>query len=114
MVIFFFVSLVRYKTRKYVKMLKIRIAGEHLYWKWLFTLLLLVMSLMVPDFVLCRPFSHEMSWIRPGTELSQFLRISYLLFQSKKINSNENHTLLGKSTDNIFLQTLYVVEWVQP
>ena len=24
---------------------------------------------------LCCPFSHEMSWIRSGTELSQFLRV---------------------------------------
>ena len=29
---------------------------------------------------LCCPFSHEMCWMRSGTELSQFLRVSYLLW----------------------------------
>ena len=32
----------------------------------------LVMFLVVS--FLCCPFSHEMSWMRSGTELSQFLR----------------------------------------
>ena len=36
-----------------------------------------VMSLMM-SFVLS--ISHEMSWMRSGTELNQFLRFSYLLF----------------------------------
>ena len=39
----------------------------------LFTWLTLVMSLMVSYFVLS--FSHEMSWVRSGTELSQHLRV---------------------------------------
>ena len=51
----------------------VRLAVDHLYGKWLFTWLVVVMSMMVSYFVL--PFSHEMSWIRSGTELSQFLRI---------------------------------------
>ena len=29
--------------------------------------------------ILYCPFSHEMSWMRCGTELSQFLRIFYVL-----------------------------------
>ena len=31
------------------------------------------------DGVLCCPFSHTMSWMKSGTELSQFLRIVFLL-----------------------------------
>ena len=42
-------------------MLNVRLAGDHLYGKLLFTCLSLVMSLMV-SFVLS--FSHETSWIR--------------------------------------------------
>ena len=33
-------------------MFNVRLAGDHLSWKWLFTWLPLVMSLMVSDFVL--------------------------------------------------------------
>ena len=51
----------------------VRLAGGYLYGKWLFTWLSLVMSLMVSYFVLS--FSHEMSWMRSGTEFIQFLRI---------------------------------------
>ena len=48
-----FVILVRYKNRKQVKiMFNVRLAGEHLYGKWLFTWLSLVVSLMVTYFVL--------------------------------------------------------------
>ena len=54
-------------------MFNVRLAGDHLYGKRLFTWLSLVTSLMVS--ILCCPFSHEMSWVRSGTELSQFLRI---------------------------------------
>ena len=42
---------------------------------WLFTWLSLVMSFMVSYFALSFIFSHEMSSVRSGTELSQFLRI---------------------------------------
>ena len=53
------------------------LAGDNLYGKLLFTWLSLVMSsLMVSS--LCCPFSHEISWMRSGTELSQFLRICLL------------------------------------
>ena len=45
-------------------MLIVRLAGDHLYGKLLFTLLSLVMSLMV---FLCCPFSHEMSKMKSGT-----------------------------------------------
>ena len=51
-------------------MFNVRLAGDHLYWKWLFTRLSLVMSLMVSYFVLY--FSHELSWMISRTELSQF------------------------------------------
>ena len=54
-------------------MFKVRLAGDHLYRKWLFTRLSLVISLMVSYFVLS--FSYELSWMGSGTELSQFLRI---------------------------------------
>ena len=48
-------------------MCNVRLAGDHLYGKWLFTWQSLVLSLMVSYFVLS--FSHEMSWMRSGTEL---------------------------------------------
>ena len=51
-------------------MFNVRLAGDHLYGKRLFTWLSLVMSL---------PFTHEMSWMRSGTKLSQFLRIFFYL-----------------------------------
>ena len=54
-------------------MFNIRLAGDKLYGKWLLTWLSLVMSLMVSYFV--PSFPHEMSWVRYGIELSQFLRI---------------------------------------
>ena len=54
-------------------MFNVRLAGDHLSGKWLFTWLSLVMSLLV-SYLWC-PFPHEMSWMRSGTELSQFLRI---------------------------------------
>ena len=45
-------------------MLNVRLVDDHQYGKLLFTWLSLVMS-----------FSHEMSWMRSGTKLSQFLRV---------------------------------------
>ena len=54
-------------------MFNVRFAGDYLYRKWLFTWLSLVKSLMV--LILCCPFTHEMSWIISGTELSQFMTI---------------------------------------
>ena len=54
-------------------MFNVRLAGDHLCGKWLFTWLSLVKSLMVCYFVLS--FSHKMSWMRSGTDLSPFLRI---------------------------------------
>ena len=47
-------------------MFNVRLTGDHLYGKLLFTWLSLVTSLMS---VLCCPFTHEMSWMRSGTEL---------------------------------------------
>ena len=54
-------------------MLNISLAGDHQYGKMRFTWLSLVMSLVVSFLVLS--LSHEMSWMRSGTELRQFLRI---------------------------------------
>ena len=54
-------------------MFNVTLAGDHRYGKWLFTRLSLVISLVVSYIVLS--FSYEMSWMRSGTELSQFLRI---------------------------------------
>ena len=53
-------------------MFNVRLAGDHLYGKWLFAWLSLLVSLMG---LLCCSFSHEMSWMRSGIELSLFLRI---------------------------------------
>ena len=54
-------------------MFTVRLAGDRLYGKWLFTWLSLVMSLMVP---FCAAlFYHEMLWMRSGTESSQFLKV---------------------------------------
>ena len=55
-------------------MFNVRLAGDDMYGKWLFTWLSLVISLTVSYFVHSF-FSHEMSWMRSGTELTQFLRI---------------------------------------
>ena len=49
-------------------MLNVRLAGDHLYGKLLFTWLSLVVSLIV---FLCHPFS----WMGSVIELSQFLRV---------------------------------------
>ena len=50
----------------------VRLAGDLQYGKLLFTWLSLVMSLMVS---FCAAFFHEMSWMRSGIEMSQFLRV---------------------------------------
>ena len=69
-------------------MFNVRLAGDHLYGKWLFTWLSLVMSITVSYILLylavtddvftvsyfVLSFSHEMSLMRSGFELSQFLR----------------------------------------
>lgn len=39
--------------------------------------------------ILCCSFSHEIPWIRDGTELSQVLSISYLRYLSISLNSHE-------------------------
>ena len=54
-------------------MFNVRLAGDHLYGKSLCTWLSLLMSFMVSYFVIFF-FPHEMSWMRSGTELGQFLR----------------------------------------
>ena len=59
-------------------MFNVRLAGEHLYGKWLFTGLSLVMFLMC--LVLCCHFSHEISQMWFWTSLSQFLRIFLPMF----------------------------------
>ena len=60
-------------------MLNVTLADDHLHGKLLVTWLLLVMSLMVSFCAVL--FPHEMSRIRSGTELSQFLRFSYLFMK---------------------------------
>ena len=54
-------------------MLNVRLAGDHLNGKLLFTWLSLVMSLMVSFCGVLFPI--EMSWMRAGIELSQCLRV---------------------------------------
>ena len=63
-------------------MFNVRLAGDHLYEKWLFTWLSLVMSLMVSNIVFC-PCFHEMFSMKSGTKLGQFMRIfsSSLVFR---------------------------------
>ena len=56
-------------------MFNIRLAGAHLYDKFLFTLRSLGMSLMVSCFSLLLFFSHYMLWMRSGNELKLFLKI---------------------------------------
>ena len=75
-------------------MFNIRLAGDHLYGKWLFTWLSLVMSLMMSYFVLSffpRDVLDEI-W----TELSQFLRIFLTYSSTKKIEDAENSKRLLK------------------
>ena len=67
-------------------MCSVRLAGDQLYGERLLTWLSLVMSLMVSYFVLSL-FPHEMSWMRSGTILSQFLRI-VPTFSSRLLFSN--------------------------
>ena len=62
-----------------------RLASYHLYGKWLFTWLSLVMSLMASYFMLS--FFEGMSWLRSGTELSRFLRIFLHCLKQKRQRS---------------------------
>ena len=73
-------------------MLNVRLAGDQQYGKVLFTWLSLVMSCMMS---LMLSFSHEMSWMRSGTELSQFLRV--FLSKSRKENPQKLTQLSSRS-----------------
>ena len=55
-------------------MLKVRLAGDHVYGTLLFTWLSL-MGDVFDGVIFVLSFSHEMSWMRYVTELSQFLRV---------------------------------------
>ena len=62
-------------------MSNVRLAGDHVYGKKLFTWLTLVMSLMMS---LCAVlFLLEMSWMRSGTLLSPFLRVFLPYYEHK-------------------------------
>ena len=74
-------------------MLNVRLAGDHQYWKLLITWLSLVMSLVV-YFMLS--FSHEMSWMRSGTELSQFLKVFLPTFLFEKLQKYNTYTVHDK------------------
>ena len=54
-------------------MFNVKLGSDHLYGKWLFTWLSLVISLMVSHLVLS--FFQRAAWMRSGTKLCQFLRI---------------------------------------
>ena len=61
-----------------------------------------LMSLMV---FLCFPFSHEMSWMRSGTKLCQFLKISYRLchciyLRTELVQTTTNKTPFKKIRKN--------------
>ena len=60
-------------------MLNYRLSGGHLYGKLLLTWLSLVMSLKVSFCAVL--FPTEMCWVRSGTELSQVLRVTYILLE---------------------------------
>ena len=53
-------------------MLNVRPAGDHL---WEIAVHLAVACDVFDGVFLCCPFSHEMSWMRSGTYMSQFLRV---------------------------------------
>ena len=65
-------------------MLNVRPAADHKYGKLLFTWLSLVMSLGVS---FCAVFFAEISWMRSGTELSQFLRVFLPTSEFRILNS---------------------------
>ena len=78
-------------------MFNVWLSGDYLYGKWLFAWLSLMMSLMVS--YLCCPFSHEMSLVRSGTELSQFLRIFLTTFAVSTLSASERRPA-GKYLNN--------------
>ena len=63
-------------------MLNVRLAGDHLYGK--IAVHLAVASDVFDGAFLCCPVSHEMSWIRSGTELSKFLSLPCPLLWSTR------------------------------
>ena len=74
-------------------MINVRLAGDHLYGKWLYTWSSLVMFLMMCYFVLSF-FFNGMSWMRSGTELSHFLRIFlHTLVYSRTTTIIQNYNL---------------------
>ena len=72
-------------------MSNVRLAGDHQNGNILFTRLSSVMSLKVS---FCAVFSHEMSWIRPGTGLSQFGVLLPTLQLLKKWQSQTEENLV--------------------
>ena len=64
------------------KKLNVRLAGDNMYGKLVFTLLSMVMSLMASYFVLF--FSHEMYWMKSGTDLVSSREFSHLPLCLKK------------------------------
>ena len=67
-------------------MLNVRLAGDHPIWE--IAVHLVVAGDVFDSVYLCCPFSIEMSLMRSGTELSQFLRVFTptleILFSSRK------------------------------
>ena len=66
-------------------MFNVRLAGDVLYGKRLFTWVSLVMSLMVSYFCVVL-FSHGTFWIRSATKPSQILRIFLPIFVERSSN----------------------------
>ena len=75
-------------------MFNVWLAFDHLYGKWLFAWLSLVVSMMVSYFCAVL-FPQEMPWMRSGIELSWFLKI---FRPSLTLNRDENNQAF-----NIFL-----------
>ena len=54
-------------------MLNVGLADDHLYWQM--AVHLAVAGDAFDGIFLCYPYSHEMSWMRSGTQWSQFLKL---------------------------------------
>ena len=72
-------------------MFNVRLAGDHLYGKRLFIRLSLVMTLMVYYSVF---FSHEMSWMRSGTEYSHSLSENFPTYSAEATHITDSNIVL--------------------
>ena len=82
-------------------MCNVWLAFDHLYGKWLFAWLSLVVSMMV--FFCAVLFPHEMHWMRSGIEMSWFLKIFRPSLTLNRDEYNQAFNLFHvKKTDKTF------------